>query len=83
MTPEQFVTIANDVDAVLNKHGFQIGFASSGSDCEMRISVEPQDKFHSRCLRCGKALKNPVAQERGYGEVCWKKHLTDKQTTLF
>ena len=39
--------------------------------------------IHSRCLRCGKALKNPVAQERGYGEVCWKKHLTDKQTTLF
>lgn len=39
--------------------------------------------LHSRCLRCGKVLKSPVAQERGYGEVCWKKHLIDKQTTLF
>ncbi len=36
-----------------------------------------------RCLRCGKKLKDPIAQERGYGEICWKKHLTDNQTTLF
>ena len=37
----------------------------------------------TRCLRCGKVLKNPDAQERGYGEVCWKKHINDNQRTLF
>lgn len=36
-----------------------------------------------RCLRCGRILKDPIAQERGYGEICWKKHLADNQTTLF
>lgn len=36
-----------------------------------------------RCLRCGRLLKNPEAKERGYGEVCWKKHLQDSQTMLF
>lgn len=35
------------------------------------------------CLRCGRRLKTPEAQERGYGEVCWNKHLTDNQTKLF
>ena len=40
-------------------------------------------KHWSRCLRCGKTLKNSKAQERGYGEVCWKKHLKDNQQTLF
>ena len=38
---------------------------------------------HTHCIRCGKLLKNPVAQERGYGEICWKKHLNDNQQTLF
>ena len=41
------------------------------------------DDLHSHCIRCGKELKNPVAKERGYGEVCWKKHLKDNQQTLF
>ena len=36
-----------------------------------------------RCLRCGRILKDPISQERGYGETCWKKHLADNQTTLF
>ena len=40
-------------------------------------------EHHNRCIRCGKKLKDPVAQERGYGEICWKKHLVDKQNTLF
>ena len=35
------------------------------------------------CIRCGKLLKNPDAQLRGYGEVCWKKTQLDKQTKLF
>lgn len=39
--------------------------------------------LYSKCIRCGRALKNPIAQERGYGDVCWEKHLRDKQTKLF
>ena len=35
------------------------------------------------CLRCGRRLKTPEAQERGYGDICWKKHLRDSQTKLF
>ena len=35
------------------------------------------------CLRCGRRLKNTEAQERGYGDVCWKKQQADNQTTLF
>ena len=40
-------------------------------------------KLYSKCLRCGRALKNEQTQERGFGDVCWKKHLMDKQTTMF
>jgi len=36
-----------------------------------------------KCIRCGRKLTNPEAQQRGYGDVCWKKHLADNQTTLF
>lgn len=43
----------------------------------------PQTKLHTKCLRCGRRLKNAEAQERGYGDVCWEKHLTDTQATLF
>ena len=38
---------------------------------------------HTHCVRCGKKLKNPVAQERGYGDICWQKQLHDNQTKLF
>lgn len=44
---------------------------------------EPKLEKHLRCIRCGRKLKDTIAQERGYGEVCWKKHISDKQTTLF
>ena len=43
---------------------------------------KPQVIF-PKCLRCGRKLKSPDAQERGYGDICWKKHLNDTQTTLF
>lgn len=36
----------------------------------------------TRCLRCGRTLKDPISQSRGYGETCWNKHLVDKQETL-
>ena len=37
----------------------------------------------TRCIRCGKVLKNPEAKERGYGAVCWQKHIRDSQNNLF
>lgn len=43
----------------------------------------PAKKLHKKCLRCNRTLKTQDAQERGYGEVCWKKHLNDRQSTLF
>lgn len=36
-----------------------------------------------KCIRCGRKLTNPEAQQRGYGDICWKKHLADNQATLF
>ena len=44
---------------------------------------EPKKKSYTKCIRCGRRLKTPETQARGYGKVCWAKHLTDKQTTLF
>lgn len=44
---------------------------------------ERKKKLYSKCIRCGRRLKSTEAQERGYGKVCWDKHLYDKQTTLF
>ncbi len=35
------------------------------------------------CLRCGRRLKTLEAQERGYGDVCWKKQQMNKQGILF
>ena len=40
-------------------------------------------KDHEYCLRCGRKLKNPIAREKGYGIVCEKKMLIDKQNRLF
>ena len=34
------------------------------------------------CVRCGRRLKNPDAQMRGYGEVCWKKQQSNHQITI-
>lgn len=45
--------------------------------------ISPSKKLYSQCIRCGRALKNPVAQERGYGDICWQKQLHDNQTKLF
>lgn len=53
---------------------------SKWSVCE---SVEPiKQKEYSRCIRCGRTLKDPISKSRGYGEICWNKHLVDKQKTL-
>ena len=38
---------------------------------------------YSKCKRCGRRLKTDEARERGYGTVCWKKHLQDNQQSLF
>ena len=84
MTEEQFVTISRDIDQILNKHGYQIGIAMGGTgDFEMQVFVEPiEHKTYLNCKRCGRRLKNPETRARGYGEVCWKKHLADNQQTI-
>ena len=41
------------------------------------------NKNYTKCIRCGRVLKDPISQSRGYGEVCWEKHLTDNQRLLF
>ena len=38
---------------------------------------------HLRCIRCGRVLKSPDSKERGYGDICWEKHLKDAQSKLF
>ena len=35
-----------------------------------------KEKF-TRCLRCNRILKTLYAQQRGYGDVCWKQHKKD------
>lgn len=87
MTLEELNSFTDELEQVLNKYGMQIGVATGqfGETKELSIIVEPieKKKMYSRCIRCGRTLKNPIAQERGYGEVCWTKHLHDNQTTLF
>lgn len=36
--------------------------------------------LYNKCLKCGRVLKTPATQERGYGYVCWRKHLTEIDT---
>lgn len=33
----------------------------------------PSNLIFSRCLRCGKSLKDHVSKTRGYGPECWEK----------
>ena len=41
-------------------------------------------KEYEYCLRCGRKMKNEEARLRGFGLVCWKKHLIEHaQPKLF
>ena len=33
--------------------------------------------LYKRCLRCNRKLRSTKAQQRGYGEYCWKEHLKE------
>lgn len=37
------------------------------------------DRKRVRCKRCNKILTNPNAMQRGYGDLCWKIYLQEKQ----
>ena len=37
-------------------------------------------KEYSRCLRCGRKLKNPEYRARGYGKVCYEKVKNSKKS---
>lgn len=38
-----------------------------------------ENKEYSRCLRCGRKLKNEEARKIGYGKICLKKVKKDKK----
>ena len=40
---------------------------------------------YTKCLRCGRKLKNSEYQIRGYGKVCWEKikHTETEKDALF
>lgn len=86
MTLEELNSFTDELEQVLNKYGMQIEFVAGnyGDNPNIEIRTEPLDehKLYSRCIRCGRTLKNPIAQERGYGEVCWEKHKRSNQQTL-
>ena len=33
---------------------------------------EEEKRPYSHCLRCGKVLRKPESQRRGYGDTCWQ-----------
>lgn len=35
------------------------------------------------CLRCGRKLTTVLSHDRGYGPVCYKKHLREKEEEEF
>ena len=44
------------------------------------------ERIFTKCLRCGRPLKNEQSKQRGYGNYCWQLHTTEnikKQKTLF
>lgn len=42
-----------------------------------------EKKDHEYCLRCGRKLKNPIAREKGYGNICEKKMRLVENRRLF
>ena len=52
-------------------------------ECGGALWINTNKKTYGKCIRCGRRLKALEAQERGYGETCWKKHLADRQQELF
>lgn len=56
---------------------------SAVSECGGALWVRDKTKSYGRCARCGRRLKSLDAQERGYGKVCWEKHLLENRQTLF
>lgn len=54
------------------------------SQCGGALWVNQRNtRSYGKCMRCGRQLRSPEAQERGYGKICWKKHLVDNQQSLF
>lgn len=44
--------------------------------------MEDITKKYLRCKRCNRILKSEEAKERGYGKICWEKHLKESQQNL-
>ena len=41
--------------------------------------MEIEKHLFTKCLKCNRILKNKLAQERGYGNHCWKLHTIEVQ----
>lgn len=38
--------------------------------------------MYDKCRKCGKKLTDPVSMERGYGEVCWYKKISQPKKVM-
>lgn len=47
------------------------------------VTMKEQKISSSICRRCGRKLKDPFSQERGYGPECWGKLMKDVRKPLF
>lgn len=41
---------------------------------ENKLQDEEHKKEYTRCLRCGRILKNPICKELGMGKTCYNKY---------
>lgn len=41
---------------------------------EDKLQNEEPKKEYTRCLRCGRILKNPIYKELGMGKTCYEKY---------
>ena len=35
--------------------------------------------IHTRCIKCNRPLKTPLARKRGYGTHCWQQYLKENK----
>lgn len=53
------------------------GVECPGCDYSSRTAQYSNTKEHSHCLRCHRKLKDLDSRQRGFGPICWAKHLLE------
>lgn len=38
-----------------------------------------EKREYTKCLRCNRKLRTPLAKERGYGTSCWRTYLKEQK----